>query len=159
MAETLLALMSSVGTSVSTAAASITPMEAIGAGVSTIGTLYSGAQQAAANKFEAKQLKQEGDAKFAASQAEATKRRREGKLAQSRVRAIAAASGAGVATPTIDTIMAGIQTQSDYNSLVEMYQGTSQRNKNYASAASLKAENPMGAAIFKPIGNLYSRTG
>lgn len=167
MAETILALgtaigsaVSGAGTALSTAASSFGGLSGIGTGLSAAGTIYSGVQANAAAKAEAKQMKAKGDEEFAISQREAMRSKREKELAQSRVRAVAAASGGGAGDDSITSIMEGIEEQGTYNSLVDLYQGRSARGKMYASAASRKAEgrNALTGSFLKAGSTIYSRT-
>jgi hypothetical protein len=164
MAETILALAATAGAAASsagTALAAYAPAAAtIGTGLSAAGTIYGGIQQNRAAEFEAKQMKARGDEEFAAGQAEANKMRREKELAQSRVRAVAAASGGGAGDPSITNIMEGIEEQGTYNELVAMYQGRSSRNKMYASAGSRRAEgrSALTGSLFKAGSTIYSRS-
>lgn len=154
MAETLIALTAAIGTSaasagtVGTAAAgaaasagsALSTLGLLGTGLSAAGTLYSGLQAKAGAEAEARQLKVKGDEEQAIGQRWAMQVRREIDLAQSRIQAVAAASGGGAGDASITSLMQGVEQQGNYNSMLELYQGNTGRNKAYASAAARRAE-------------------
>lgn len=112
----------------------------IGTAVSAVGSIYSGVQAKASADFEAKSMKQKGDAELAIGQREAIKRRKEKEFALSRNRAIAAASGGGTADESITALDAKIEQEGEYNALVDMYKGKQARNDLYTGAAVKKIE-------------------
>ncbi len=151
MAETLIALTAAIGTSaasagaVGTAAAGasaggLSTLGMLSTGLGAIGTLYGGLQAKAGAQAEARQLKAKGDEEQAIGQRRAMQARREKDLARSRVQAVAAASGGGVDDASITNLMQGVEQQGNYNSMLELYQGSTGRNKAYASAAARRAE-------------------
>lgn len=148
----------SAGTGLAALVPSASTLATIGSGLTAAGTVYGGVQAANAAEFEAKQMKAKGDEEFAISQQKAAQAKREKDLALSRVRAVAGASGGRVDDPSITAIMEGIQEQGDYNSMVQLYQGKSNRNKLYGSAAARKAEgrSALTASLLKGAGSLYS---
>ena len=182
MAETLIALTAAIGTSAAatgataTAAAgaagglaslipSASTLGLISTGLTAAGTVYGGLQAKAGAEAEGKQLKTKGDEERAIGQRKAMQARREKQLTQSRIQAVAAASGGGASDDSITVLMQGVEQQGDYNSMLALYQGNSGRNKAYASAAARRAEgrsaltgSVLGAAG-KAGANLYSIYG
>lgn len=88
---------------------------------------YSGIQQGKAAKANAEsvaiQRERAGKAAQAESQREAIYERKKANYAESRALAVAAASGGGVETPTVQNILGDIQKQGDYNVLATLYSG------------------------------------
>lgn len=155
MAETILALAAAVGS----AAPSASTLSMISAGLGAAGTLYGGVQAQAGADFESRQLQAKGDEEKAISQREAAQARREKELTQSRIQAVAAASGGGVNDDSITAIMEGVEQQGDYNSMLALYQGDSSKNKMYASAANRKQEGKSAliGSVLSAGGSLYSK--
>lgn len=177
MAETLIALTTAIGTSaasagaVGTAAAgasaggsALSTLGLLGTGLSAAGTLYGGLQAKAGADAEARQLKVRGDGQKAIGQRRAMQAKREKELALSRVRAVSAASGGGADDASVTTLMRGIEQQGNYNSMLELYQGNTRRNKAYASASARGTEGRSAltgsiiGAAGRFAGNLYKTT-
>ena len=59
----------------------------------------------------------------AVSQRRAAEERRQGRIAQSRTRALAAASGASVASPSVVGILGDIDTEAEYRALTGLFEG------------------------------------
>lgn len=112
----------------------------IGAGITAAGSIYSGIRENQNAGMEAKMLKRKGDDELAIGARKAQAARREGDLALSRAKAVAAASGGGTADDTVTNIMAGIETRRDYNSLTEMYKGQQSRADLYTQANMRRRE-------------------
>lgn len=130
----------------------------IGAGITAAGTIYGGVRANQNAGLEAQILKKKGDDELAIASREAAKDRRQGNLALSRARAIAANSGAGTGDDTVTNIMAGIEEQRDYNVLTDMYRGQRSRADLYADASIRKREGRdalIGAGL-EAGGTLYS---
>ena len=185
MAETLIALTAAIGSSAAATGATATAGAAaagaagglaslipsastlglISTGLTAAGTVYGGLQAKAGAEAEGRQLQAKGDEEQAIGQRKAMQARREKELTQSRIQAVAAASGGGASDDAITALMQGVEQQGDYNSMLELYQGNSGRNKAYASAAARRAEgrsaltgSVLGAAG-KAGANLYSIYG
>lgn len=77
-------------------------------------------QQAA---MEASALEREANDDRATAQRAAEEARRQSRLKQSRAIAMASASGAGAADPTVLDIVGGLQNEGDYNAASELYKG------------------------------------
>lgn len=191
MAETLIALTAAVGASAAGAGAVAAPtilpglaatgaatagglaslvpsastLALLGTGLGAAGTVYGGIQARAGAEAEGRQLKAKGDEEKAIGQRKAMQAQREKQLALSRINAVSAASGGGAGDDSITALMEGVQQQGDYNSMLELYQGNSGRNKAYASAAARRAEgrSALTGSILGAAGragaNLYSLYG
>ena len=72
-----------------------------GTALSVVGAVQQGKSQRAAAEYEAKQQERSGREALAASQRQAQEKRMQTDVQLSRVRAIAAGSGAGVENPSI----------------------------------------------------------
>jgi hypothetical protein len=112
----------------------------IGTGLSAAGTIYSGIKAKQSADYESDLLKQRGDQEKAIASREAADRTLEKKLVGSRQQAIAAASGAGVDNPTVNSLMAKTEQRGTYNAMLEMYSGTQAKNDLYAQADVRKSE-------------------
>lgn len=89
-------------------------------------TLMAGKQQNDLATFEALQMDQAADAERAVSQRQAQEERKRSKYLQSRATSLAAASGAGASDPTIDNIVAGLDSEGEYRALTALYNGEQQ---------------------------------
>ena len=87
------------------------------------GTLLQGAQAKQQGDAEAVQLNYIAGQSRAASQREAAERRRSSRYAQSRVQALAAASGAGASDPTVVNLISELAGEGEYGALAAMYEG------------------------------------
>ena len=74
-------------------------------------------------QIQARELREDANARQAESQREAIRRRRQGVFAASRARAVAAASGGGVSDTTAQLLIDRIDTQTDLNVLNALYEG------------------------------------
>jgi hypothetical protein len=114
--------------------------------VGAVGTLVSAESQATAAKaagkdanrvakWEAAQMERNAGQERAAAQREAIEERRQGRLAVSRARALAGASGAGVSDPTVTNILADLASQGETNALTALWEGEeSARNMEFGAA-------------------------
>lgn len=122
-------------------------LEIIGPILAGIGSIGSGVAGMAAANQEAKQMKAQAKEEVAASQREATEKRREGALVMSAQQARAAASGAGAGTdaPSIVRLMTDTAGQAEYNAGTVRYGGEQRaqgllqaaRNRKATGAANL----------------------
>lgn len=144
----------------------------------TVGTLVSSESQASAAKaagkdanrvakWEAAQMERNAGQERAASQREAIEERRRGRLAVSRARAVAGASGAGVSDPTVTNILADLASQGETNALTALWEGEeSARNMEFGAAGrryegsqaqqagAYTAKAARRAGYFDAVGNL-----
>jgi hypothetical protein len=91
--------------------------------VSAVGTIMGGSAANDAAKFEAKQMEQQAGQERAASQRVALEKRRESRLVNSRVTAVAAGSGAGATDPTVIDLLGENEAAGEYNALSSLYEG------------------------------------
>lgn len=101
-----------------------------------------GARQMEAAEYEAQQLEQNAGQQQAAAQRAATEERRMANLAASRALAVAAASG-GASDPTVVNLMARIQGEGAYRSMMELYGGEDRARLMRAQAASTRRGGQM----------------
>jgi hypothetical protein len=102
-----------------------------------------------ANEFQAVQLDQNAGQSRAAGQREATEQRRQARLANSRLRALA---GGGGADPTIVRLSQDIAGEGELRALTAMYEGE-ERARGMETAATAKR---MGGASAAQAGNIRS---
>ena len=88
-----------------------------------VGTVAEGAAEKRAATSEAFQLRQRAGTVRAQSQRAANEERRQGQLIESRARAIAGASGAGVDDVGMREIYGDINATGEYNALVALWNG------------------------------------
>lgn len=102
-----------------------------GAGLSVLSN-ESGARS------DASQLRSMAGQDRASSQRAAFEERRRAKLAESRVRAVAAASGAGATDPTVLNIMGDLSAEGEYRALTRMYEGETEAQSKEYQAKQIK---------------------
>lgn len=143
--------------------------QVLGTVISAVGSMQQGrAQQQAAN-YEASQLEQNAQQERAASQRQAMEQRRQGRLAQSRGLALAAASGAGASDPGVLDIMGDIDAEGEYRALTALYEGeerargrqTQANLRRYEGKAAKRAGNMQAMSTVLSSGGktLYDRFG
>lgn len=138
----------------------------IGSLVQGAGTIIGGIAANNAAQAEADQMEARGKEEFAASQRDAEQRRKEGQIANSRVQAIAAASGAGADAPTIVRIMQDTAGTAELNAQTDLYGGRQRRAGMRDSARARRAEGEASllGSIFSGVGqglgggNTYGQT-
>ncbi len=137
----------------------------IGGLVGAKGALAAGEAENEAAKAEALQLEGKGREEFASSQRDALAKRKEGVLANSRVQALAAASGGGADSATIVNLMSGITSDSEYNAATSLYGGTERRAGLFDAATNRRRSGKaslLGArydAFGKVIGGISGAAG
>ncbi len=134
-------------------------------------TLMAGKQQDAYAKFEAGQLEANAKAERAASQRQAADEKKRSDYLQSRATALAASSGGGAANdPTIENIIAGLDSEGEYRALSALYNGEQAASgmemganvrriegRNGRRTANYKAANTLmssGASLYEKYGEL-----
>jgi hypothetical protein len=131
--------------------------------VGAAGTVLGGIAENRRAQSEAEQMEARGKEEFAASQREAIDKRKEGELANSRVQALAAASGAGASNATITKLMTGIAGEADYNARTATFGGESRKRGLFdqASARRRSGRASLLGSVFGGFGqglNAYSKS-
>jgi len=150
-------------------------MEAAGNFEAADASRMSAQREAVAHQFSAEQARINAGQQIAASQRAAADVRLQGDLLTSRAQALAAASGAGAADPTIVRIMSDLRGATAYRAGVQLYQGEASARimrmqaaaGDFAAASAIEAGemkanafNRAGtAALFKGAASLFSRYG
>ena len=126
----------------------------VGTGIKAGAQIGSGFAAKSAGEFEAKQYESNAaDAKAAAQRARFEETTKTAKVL-GKQKAIAAASGAAVASPTVYDIMDETAQRGEYLAEVETYKGDAKAEdlRNKASAARMKGKNTMTASILEGVG-------
>lgn len=107
--------------------------------------------------IQARQLREDANARQAEGQRVAIQRRRQGMLAASRARAVAAASGAGI-EGTPELLIDRIGTQTDLNVLNALYEGDATARGLRSGARTALREGRAGerAGTYRALGNAFS---
>lgn len=87
------------------------------------GTVLSVASNERGTATDARNLRRLAGQERASSQRAAIEERRRAKLLESRARAVAANSGAGVTDPTVLNVMADLSAEGEYRALSRLYEG------------------------------------
>jgi hypothetical protein len=108
-------------------------------GISVAGSIFGGQKEKEADYATAHTLEGMGRDEFAASQREAEEKKLQGKLIESRIQAVAAASGggAGADSPTIMKLLTETGERNRYAVQSTLYAGARQR-QNYMESAAAK---------------------
>jgi hypothetical protein len=117
----------------------------LGTGLSVIGSIQQGKAQQAALEFEAKQHEAKAKEERAAGQREMLEKRTETERLMSRQTALAAASGAGVETPTVLDIYEETASRGRYLENVAQYGGESRARGELDQAAAARAKGKAAA--------------
>lgn len=107
-----------------------------------------------AAKSDAKQLRYQAGQTRASSQRAAAEERRRARLLDSRARAVAAKSGAGVSDPTVVNLRGDIEARGEYNALSRMYEGETE-----AGSLELEAVERRRAARGRSIATVLDSAG
>lgn len=107
------------------AQAAIPLLIAGGTALSAYGQYRGGLQAERAGRFEAAQLEQTAGQTLAVSQRQAQETARQGRLAQSRALAVAAAGG-GASDPSVIRALAQMAGETTYRQMVNLYEGEQQ---------------------------------
>jgi len=118
------------------------------------GQIQAGAQQKAAMEQQASALEREGQAAFASAQRQSMEERRKGRIAESRARAVAGASGGDVSA--LSPEFAKLQDRAEYNALSALYEGDTARQgaRDKAAVARMEGSAYATAANTKAFGTL-----
>jgi hypothetical protein len=122
--------------------------------VSAAGTLLGGASEKGAAKSQALQLEQQAGQDRASAQRAAIDQRRSARYMQSRVQALAAASGGGASDPTIINLQNNIDAAGEYSALTAMYEGEdAARGKEYGAQVARKTGKAAATASYLKAGS------
>ncbi len=88
-------------------------------------------------EHQAEQARQNAGQERAVAQRESKEERRQAQLVESRALAVAAASGAGAADPTVENILGGIGAEGEFRALSELFIGE-ERARNLEFQADIK---------------------
>lgn len=129
-----------------------------GSALSAGGSIIGSNSEAANMRSQADQLDVQAGTERASSQRQAIEERRQAKLVNSRVQALAAAGGGGADDPSIVNNMAGIEGQGVYRSAVALYQGNEAAigDENQATALRSGAKAVKTAGLLKAGGTILS---
>jgi len=133
----------------------------IGTGLQVIGTIQQGKAQQAALEYEAKEREAKAKEERAAGQRQAIEKRDEAGRVQSRQRALAASSGAGVVTPSILDIYGDTGARGEYIAQTELYGGESRARgqEGKAAAARAKGKAAYKGSLFEGLGTAFGAIG
>lgn len=104
--------------------------------LSAAGAIQQGEAARAIGESARVQYERQANESRAASQRASIEERRKARLAQSRLRALSAASGAGATDPTVVGLSQDIAGQGEYNALTRLYEGES-RARGYETAGDI----------------------
>lgn len=105
----------------------------------------AGKSERAAAQFQAAQLEQNAGQAVAASQRAAAEERRKASLAVSRALAVAAASGGGASDTTVQNVIANLDAEGAYRSMVALYEGQEKSRQLSMAAAGKRYEGELAA--------------
>lgn len=122
------------------------------------GTIIGANSEAKALKAEAQQLETNAGLARASSQRKAMEEKRQGRIQQSRVLALTAASGAGASDPSVINALANMAGESEYAKNVALYEGETEARGYEAQAAMRRkdAKATKKAGLFSAAGTLLS---
>jgi len=133
----------------------------VGTGLSVVSGIQQGKAQAAALEYEAQQNERRAKEERAAAQRSALDKKSETEAVLSRQRALAAASGAGLLTPSVIDIYEETAQRGAYHEQAERYGGES-RAAGYRDAANanrLKASAAKSGATLSALATGFSGLG
>lgn len=126
--------------------------------VGAAGTLLQGSSAKGSAASEALQLEQQAGQDRASAQRAAYNERRNARYMQSRLQALAAASGAGATDPTVVNLSNQIDAEGEYAALTAMYEGedTARSREFAATVARKQGSSAATAGYLKAGGTLLS---
>lgn len=122
-------------------------------------TLMAGKQQNDLARFEAGQMEANAKAERAASQRVADDERKRSDYLQSRATALAASSGGAANDPTIENIIAGLDSEGEYRALSALYNGeqAAQGMEMGAGVRRIEGRNAVRASKWQAANTLMSK--
>lgn len=129
-----------------------------GTALSAGGSIIGANDEAREMRREAAQLETQAGLERASSHRAAMEEKRQSRLAASRARAVAAASGAGVDDPTVVNLIAGIEGEGEYRALSALYEGDQKALGMEAEAAARRrgAKSTKRAGLIKGASTILS---
>jgi hypothetical protein len=136
--------------------------------VAAAGTLLQGASGKGASGSQALQLEQQAGQDRASSQRAAAEQRRSARYVQSRVQALAAASGAGATDPSVVDLIGDIGGEGEYGALSALYEGESAARgaefgakvaRKQGSAIATSSYLKAGSTLLAGAGSWYDKYG
>lgn len=120
------------------------------------GAYQTGKRQSTELKFEAEQFRINANQAKAASQRDAEEETRQAALVQSRILAVAAASGAGASDPTVVRLIGKQAGEGAYRAALAIYRGDEQarQNMNAANAREYEAKAAVAAGKTRAFASL-----
>lgn len=139
-------------------AALAVPAMIAGTVLSAGATLAGGQAAEDAGKYQAAQYRRNASNARGSAQRAAIEERRNATLAESRARAVAAASGASASDKTSTDIMAGIAEEGEYRALSALYEGeeAARGMQDAAAAAEYEGEAAKRASRIGAAGTILS---
>lgn len=125
------------------------------------GTVLSVASSERGASSDARQLRRLAGQDRATSQRAANEERRRARLLESRARAVAAKSGAGVSDPTVINLMADLSAEGEYRALTRMYEGETgaQSLETYATQRKRATRGQSIATVLSSASTFASKYG
>lgn len=125
------------------------------------GAYAQGVQADKAAKYEANQMAVNAGQERAMAQRRSIESRRQARLAESRLQAVAGASGAGAVDPTTVRLAQDIGAEGEYNALSDLYTGEEQARQLEGAAGLRRYEGKMArkAGTLKAISTVLSSAG
>lgn len=135
------------------------------------GQAQAGEAANATAKYQALVARQNANAEEATGQRQAIEERRKAAFTSSRIRAVAAASGAGADDPSVLNLEADVNAQGEYNAMSRLFTGASagQAQRQNAMLTTLAGRNERdasyaaaGGTILKSVGDaatMYAKYG
>ena len=171
-AATAAAGAATAGSLASTALTASTVLGLAGSGISALSAMQQGKQAQAEAGFLAEQQRQKGNDERAIGQQKMFKERRQGDLAQSRLRAVGAAGGGDTTDTGIVNLGGDIAEEAEFQGLNEFWRGenaargyydmakaTTARGASMAAAAPIKAISTIlegGSSMFGKYAKAYA---
>lgn len=134
----------------------------VGTVVSVAGSIQQGQAAKAQANYSAKVAEKQGNIEFAEHQRKAEDEKRKADIAESRARAVAAASGAGgVGSPSVDATLESIYAQGQDYARNEIFAGEAARDNRLSQAALYRAQGKSAAqgSILSGIGSAIGGFG
>lgn len=133
-----------------------TILSAGGTALSVMGSIQQGRAAKAAANFQAAQMEQRAKAEMATSQRQAIEQRRQGRLMESRARAMGASGGVALSSPSLANILGGIDFEATQAADTTLAVGkeTAQGYRTGAEAQRIEGRQAERAGLYGAAGSL-----